>query len=105
MSQPLRYGAVGASITLTAVDQDGAVIDISTATLASSLYLRSPGGRLLIKTPGFVTDGTNGQIYYDTIAGDLNEVGAWQAQFKLTMGSDVLPSEVIPVQVQPNIFP
>ncbi len=105
MSQPLRQNAVGATITLTLVDQAGDVIDLSTATLTDSLYLRSPNGKLLIKRPSFVTNGTDGEIVYTTIAGDLSENGTWQAEFKLVLTGVSIPSAILPFVVAPIIYP
>ena len=101
----LQQGAIGSTIQLTIVSQSGTAVDISTATLTSALFMRAPSGVVLTKTPSFSTDGTDGIIVYDTISGDLSEHGQWKVQFRLVMGGDTIPSTVVPIQVDPNIFP
>lgn len=103
--QPIQVGAIGATIRITVADPDGNALDISTCTRTNNLYLRSPTNRVLIKTPTFVTDGTNGQIEYDTISGDLDVAGNWRAQFKLVMGGDTIPTSVTNFPVESNIYP
>lgn len=105
MSVAIQVGSVGATIELTIKDQAGVVIDLSAATLTNALYMRAPGNRLLVRTPSLLTDGTDGIVYYDTIAGDIVQFSAWQVQFKSVIGGISLPSEVVTMQVLANVFP
>ena len=105
MAEPLRVGAIGATIQLNITDQDGAALDISTATLTSNLYIRRPSNSVVSVTPSFVSSGTDGQIYYDTISGTLTEPGSYTVQFKLVMGGDTIPCNPVTIPVEPNIYP
>ena len=88
----IHIGDTGTRFTWTIKDQDENIVDISGATTLSGLFL-APDGGLLTKDcmPGgvgnFVTDGTDGQFYYVTLVGDIDEKGVWSDQ-----GYVVLPS-------------
>ena len=66
--------------------EQNVVMNISTATTKQILFTK-PSGTLLTKTAVFTTDGTNGQIQYVSIDGDLNEAGTWTWQGLLTFAS------------------
>jgi nitrogen fixation protein FixH len=97
----LQVGNVGSILRFTVVDQDGTVVDVSTATLV--LYLRNPQERLLTKTPTLTSSGTDGRIQYALITGDLDIPGQWTAQARATISSNVFYSNVVTVPVQGNI--
>jgi hypothetical protein len=61
------------------------------------------GARVMLKTPTLSTDGTNGQIQYATIAGDLNQPGPLEAAAVVTLGGNVFYSSAITRQVVGNI--
>lgn len=66
--------------------EDDAALDISTATVKSIIF-QKPDGTILTKTATFLTDGTDGIIYYDTIAGDLDQSGIYKVQGAVSIGS------------------
>lgn len=103
MAAELRVGNVGSLIRLTIVDQDGAPVDVSSATLV--LYLRSPKARLLTKTPSLTSGGTDGRIQYATLAGDLDVPGNWQAQAKVTISGSTWFSTLTSLPVSANLAP
>jgi hypothetical protein len=103
--EALRVGAIGVALRLTVADQDGTAIDVSTATLTNNLRIRRPDKSLLRKTPSFVTTGTDGLIYFDTIAGDLNVPGIYTMQFRLVISADDINSSVVTFVVEPNLYP
>jgi len=78
-------GDWGTTFRIT-VQENGAAMDVSAAT-AKQILLKPPTGILLTKTAVFTTDGTNGQIEYVSIDGDLNEAGAWQIQGLVTFAN------------------
>jgi hypothetical protein len=64
----LQVGVIGAAITVTLRDQDGALIDLSTST-TRYLYLTRPNNRGTKKfTATLVGGGTGGQMSYVTVA-------------------------------------
>ena len=62
------------------------VADISTATTKQIIF-RDPNGGTLTKTAVFTTDGTDGQIEYVTIDGDLSIAGTWAIQANVVTSS------------------
>lgn len=78
-------------ITIT---EDCIPIDISAAT-TKLIYFTRPDGSLLTKTALFVTDGTDGQIHYATIEGDLDQPGLWKIQAYIELGGGSVYSSVI----------
>lgn len=75
----------GVDITIT-VEEDGAAVDISTAT-TKQLKFQYPDGTGVIKDGEFVTDGSDGKLKYSTEAGFLTPAGRWKVQ-----GYFVLPT-------------
>jgi hypothetical protein len=60
--------------------KDGAtVIDISGAT-EKKIKFRKPDKTTFEKDMDFVTDGTNGQLKYETEDGDMSQPGNWAMQ-------------------------
>lgn len=82
MAGLLRVGAVGAIIRRTVIDSStGAAADLS-STVTRTLKLEKPGGGEVIERAAvFTNSGTDGQMQYTTIAGDLDMQGAWRGQF------------------------
>lgn len=101
----LRLGAVGATIQIAVVDMARAVKNISTATLTSNVFLRSPGNRVVIKTPTFVTNGSDGLLLVTTVAGDLSEKGPWLGEYKCVIGGVTLPSTFFAFNVEGTLYP
>ena len=57
------------------------VADISTASEASMKFtFKRPDGTTFDRTPVFTTDGSDGNIQYLSVDGDLNEPGRWHLQ-------------------------
>ena len=72
-------------------DNDGEVVDISTATVKQIIFLKPDGLTKLTNAAVFTgiasggtADGTDGKLSYFTIAGDLDEVGQYRVQTSLT---------------------
>jgi hypothetical protein len=60
--------------------RDGYVaLDISSAT-TKQIIIHKPDGTHLIRDVNFVTDGTDGKIYYLTVTGDLDQSGEYMTQ-------------------------
>src|SRR5690242_18772518 len=86
MAGQLRIGAIGATIRRTIYDETGAIVDLSPTT-TRRLVLEKPDGGLLTKAGVFSTDGTDGQIEYVTIDGDIDIQGTWRGQFYFEFGA------------------
>lgn len=86
-------GDAGTNIVLTYKDQDGVVVNISTAT-TQQIVLKKPDGTKLTKTTIFVTDGTDGKAKYVVVAGDFSEEGVWKLQGKVILTTGTWYSDI-----------
>lgn len=95
---------VGVRFRALIKDENNTVKDISTVTL-KQIKLQKPSGDIITANATFVTDGTDGYVYYDTIDGDLNEVGLWriQAYVEFSNGAKDLHSDIQDFRVYKNI--
>ena len=93
---------IGTVFKLTVKDQDGVIVDISSASTKQIIF-KKPGGNILTKTASFQTDGTDGIIKYTTLSGDLNEKGIWQIQAYVVITAGTFYSDVLEFKVYPNI--
>ena len=84
------------------LQEDGVAVDVSAAT-DITFYFGAPSGATKTKTGQFVTDGSDGLVKYATIADDLDEVGPWQVQAKITMPAWEGHSSIVQFAVYPNV--
>lgn len=70
---------VGTVFTVTILDQDDEVVDVSLYT-PKQLIFTKPSGTKVTQTASFTTDGTDGKIQYTSASGDLDEEGLWSLQ-------------------------
>lgn len=76
---------------VTVKDQDGNVVDLSTATV-KEMRFKDPDGLITTETATFVNTGTDGQIQFtDTTGGKAAKVGPWKYWARVTLGSNVGP--------------
>lgn len=78
------------------------VLDLSDATV-KQILLKKPGGTLLTKSVSFVTDGTDGRVYYTTLAGDLDEKGLWKVQVHVELPTGTWNSSIENLYVHENL--
>lgn len=93
---------VGTKFNLTIKDDDGNIVDISTASNYDIIF-RKPDGTILTKDAVFITDGSDGKIRYTTVAGDLDQYGKWSIQAFIDFGSTEWYTDVSPFTVYKNI--
>lgn len=72
----LELDAIGARL-ICELQERSTAVDISDATTLN-ICLRAPSQADKTKTATFLTDGTDGKIYYDLVTGDLDEIGGWK---------------------------
>lgn len=104
MASTLRVGHIGAVIRRTILSNiTGSALDVSTAT-AKTLKIERPDGTVLSKTASFTTDGTDGQLEYSTISGDLDQPGEWRGQFYLEFGAtQAFHTDQFPLPIGSNL--
>ena len=86
-------------VTLT---EDGVFTDVSAATLIEFKF-QKPDKTVVVRTGSFVTDGTNGQVQYKLLTGDLDIDGPWKVQVVITEGTDKFNSAVGRFKVNRNV--
>ena len=80
----IYVNTIGLVFRFQIVDQDDAIVNISSAT-TKTLKLQKPNGTVVTKITSFVTDGTDGLLQYTTIANDLDTAGLWKRQIQLSI--------------------
>jgi len=85
-------------------------IDISTATLKEIVFLKSDGTTKDVHLAVFTSilsggagDGSDGQISYFTVLGDLDQLGNYQIQGKVTTPAGKWSSEIDKFKVHKNL--
>jgi hypothetical protein len=97
-----RKGAIGVKIDVTVLEDDAAV-DLSSAS-TKNYIIEKPDGTIVTWAAGFVTTGTNGQLRYTTLSGDLNQAGRYKLQVDLVFsGSYDGPTDIGAFVVEENI--
>jgi hypothetical protein len=72
----LELDAIGVRLVLELMELD-TPLDISDATTITHCF-RAPSQADKTFAATFLTDGTDGKIYYDLATGDLDEIGGWK---------------------------
>lgn len=82
----IHVGDTDTALVVRVVDESGAAVDVSAASVRRIL-LRRPGGTLLTRAAVNDTTGTDGKIRYQTAAADLDVPGQWAVQGYVEVGS------------------
>lgn len=101
MASEIHYGDIGVNFNITVMNGT-AVLDVSNA---DDIYIifQKPDSSDLIKTASLITNGTDGNIRYTTVSGDLDQVGTWQIQAKVDFGASVFSTDIQKFKVYRNI--
>lgn len=87
---------------LLTIQEDSATLDISGAT-SKSIVVKKPSGESNTYTASFYTDGSDGKIYYNTVSGDLDEVGLYKVQALVVLSGGTYRSDIKKFRVRDNI--
>lgn len=79
MADQIQKNNVGTRFQAT-ITEDGTAVDISSATTKELRFKKPDGSATLVKSATFLTDGSDGIIYYDSQSGDLDVIGGWKFQ-------------------------
>lgn len=88
-------------VIVTIYDADGNIVDIS-GVLTKTIILRNPINVVLTKTATFLTDGTDGKIYYNFESGELVK-GRWSIQAQYTTINGLIKTTVATFAVDKSI--
>lgn len=98
----VRKDAIGVRIDTT-IKEAGVPINLSTVSQKDYVIVKPDGARV-VRSTVFITDGSNGQIRYVTISGDLNLVGQYKLQADLVFpGGYDGPTDIGTFWVEDNL--
>ena len=103
MSSEIHQYDIGTRLLITVKD-DGEVVDISTANLRQ-INIRKPSDTIISRTGLIIDDGSamSGVMYYDTVAGDLDEAGYYKIQAKISSSNDTHYTDIFTFKVHCNL--
>ena len=101
MASEIHVNDVGTKFLATIKD-DGVVVDISSAT-SITIILKKPDDEIMQKTGTLDSDGTDGKVYYSTIAGDLDEAGLYKLQAKVILSTGTYYTDIYSFKVHCNL--
>ena len=102
MSGTIHVGDIGTVIEVTVKDEDGAIVNLSTATVKQFIFDK-PDGVNVTKTAVFSTDGVDGKLRYTLIADDVLLHGDWQLQVYIENPSGKWHSDTQTFSVRENL--
>jgi len=97
----IHLNDIGTIFELTLMD-DTVVVDVSTA-ITKEIIFEKPDKTTTVQTASFTTDGTDGKIRYVVISGDLDQIGSWRIQGKVTLPTGTWSSDISKFKVYDNL--
>jgi len=97
----IQKNDIGTRFDLTFLEA-GTAVDISSAS-TKSIILTAPDATKTTYAGTFITDGTNGQLRYTTVTGDIDQAGHWHLQGKVIITAGTFSSSVEDFYVKPNL--
>ena len=92
---------IGTTIQLTFLDGTS-VVDISGAS-TKEIWIQDPDGLTAKKAGTYSSDGTDGKLYYDTVADDLDQAGIWYVQGYVVLAGGTWHSDKKTMKVHANL--
>ena len=85
MSDQIFVSDIGTEFRVTVTD-DGVAVDLSSAVEILFIF-RKPDGTTLEVNGELYTTGVDGIVYYNTVAGDIDQSGVYKLQVRVTISS------------------
>ena len=103
MPSEVHVDDIGTRFKVT-VNDDGVAVDLSSAS-ALAINFRKPNDTIINRTGATLGDGssTSGVMYYDTVVGDLDAVGNWKLQGKVTLSAGTYYTDIHTFKVHCNL--
>lgn len=101
MASEIHVDDIGVNFNITVMN--GSVpLDVSNA---DNIYIifQKPDGSDLTKSASIVNTGSDGNIRYTTVAGDIDQIGTWQIQAKVDFTISVFSTDIQKFKVYRNI--
>lgn len=93
----------GWTIYITVMGKDNNPLDLTLSNSVEISFSKPNSQISFLKTASFVTDGSDGQVYYTIQSGDIDEIGTWQIQVITTSSNSTLRSNIEKLKVLRNI--
>lgn len=104
--EDLHVGDIGTIIRVTLQDTNSSCVssalNVSSASTITFTF-KKPDGSKITRNGGFTTDGSDGQVQYTTVDGDLDQCGEWRVQLYLVLTSGSWRSEIGRFRVIDNL--
>lgn len=103
MAGNIQQNDIGTRFLITVKD-DGVAVDLTTASLRQ-LVFRKPDDTKITRNASLIGDGSgaSGVMYYDTVAGDLDQKGRYKLQGQVTIPSGTYYTDVYSFSVKCNL--
>ena len=101
MSSEIHVNDIGTRFLATITD-DGGVVNISGNSIVS-VIIKKPSDQTIYRSGVLYTNGSDGKIYYDTVAGDLDEAGLYKFQCRVSMPSGTYYTDIHSFKVFCNL--
>lgn len=98
----VHVGDTKTRFQLTIKDETNQVVDLADAT-TTELYLFKPDGSTIVRPLTKFTDGTDGILFYDVEAGDLDIPGLWRYQAHIVLPTGEKHTSILSVRVLENL--
>jgi hypothetical protein len=103
MAGHIHVADVGTTFTLTLMQTDTQVFDLSGAGVSVNFVFQSASKRVLTVGAVIPNGGADGVCQYSTQSGDLDAAGGWKVQAVVTKAGALWHSDIINFQVLKNI--
>ena len=97
----IHLNDIGTQFLLTIKDGSTAV-DVSSAS-TKQIIIKKPSGTKMTKSATFSSDGSDGKIYYASIADDLDETGSYKLQGKVVITDGTFYTDITTFKVHRNL--
>lgn len=101
MAAEIHQNDIGTDFQAQILDQDSNIVALSGYTLAM-IFLK-PNNTKLNVVPTLLTDGTDGKVHYISASGDIDQVGLWRFQARVSLGAQQWDSNILGFKVYPNL--
>lgn len=104
MASEIHKDDIGTRFLITVKD-DGLPVNISGVSGGSvhQISFRKPSDTVIDRNATLKDYGISGVMFYDTIAGDLDEAGLYKLQAKVIVPSGTFFTDIFSFKVHPNI--
>lgn len=101
MPSEIHVNDIGTRFIAT-IQDDGSVVNISNVSQIQMIF-RRPSDDIFYRVGSLLTSGIDGKVYYDTVAGDLVDVGMHKLQAKVYLPSGTYYTDIYSFQVHCNL--